>query len=219
MIFQMAEVAIANARGVLGTLACVAWDRHNGSPVLLTTQHVLYGRGARQAEPIWHPYDYRRGHGGSPLGWSLWGKVGVIPFGGASCFVDCAIGSWARPAEVPLQAVKDWADAKAGQNVSKLGARTGLTRGVVDQSDAMVNQGRPNRGLHAPGQLLIRSLEHGQPFAAEGDSGALVVNENGQAVGLLWGVNSQGSGLASPIAAVLQAMHITLNVAVAPAAL
>ena len=42
-------------------------------------------------------------------------------------------------------------------------------------------------------------------------SGSLIVNGTGEAVGLLWGANTRGDGVASPIGPVLHSMSITLD--------
>jgi hypothetical protein len=98
--------------------------------------------------------------------------------------------------------------------VTKCGAATGTTTGVVvsvDYADVAWIEGRPQA---ASRQLLVRSLGDEGPFSAAGDSGALVVNASGKAVGLLWGANSRGEGVACPIAPVLHAMNIALTAVV-----
>jgi hypothetical protein len=103
----------------------------------------------------------------------------------------------------------------AGTVVTKMGAGTGVTRGVVVDvafATTAVVEGRPQR---APRQLLIRSLDADAPFAAEGDSGALVLNDKLEAIGLLWGATVRGEGVASPIGPVLRTLDITLAARVA----
>jgi len=95
-----------------------------------------------------------------------------------------------------------------GARVTKVGAATGRTQGIV--VNAAGRETVPGSGRAAPGQIVVRSLERGRPFSAEGDSGALLRDERGAAVGLLWGVNGRGDALACPIAPVLWLLGIRL---------
>jgi hypothetical protein len=65
-----------------------------------------------------------------------------------------------------------------------------------------------------PNQLLVQSLpgndSHNQ-FSTLGDSGALIVDEEGRAIGLLWGASPSGYALACPIEPVLEALAIDLE--------
>jgi hypothetical protein len=208
---------IVNARGVPGTVACLARDRHDGRRVLLTTQHVLFGHGARECEPIWRLNECRSGRPNSPVGRSLWGRIGSIEAEGGPCFVDCAIGSWAGNGAAGAPGLTQSRNIGVGQIVSKIGAGSGKTIGVIDKVNVLVSQGPSKGGLHAPGQLVVRPHEDDRPFAGAGDSGALVVDEDGCAVGLVWGVNTRGEGLVAPIGAVLRALNISLDRTITPA--
>jgi hypothetical protein len=62
-------------------------------------------------------------------------------------------------------------------------------------------------------QLLIRPLTESRgpsSFCEKGDSGAIVEDEAGRPIGLLWGRNHRGEGLAAPIGPVLEALDIVL---------
>jgi hypothetical protein len=97
----------------------------------------------------------------------------------------------------------------------KTGAATGTTTGIIVDSfycgstDAGVSANGSVRDP-APRQLLIRSTDPQRPFAEEGDSGALIVNEDNAAVGLLWGTTVVAESVACPIAPVLHALNIQL---------
>ena len=60
------------------------------------------------------------------------------------------------------------------------------TSGEVVGTDATVERAD---GVLCPGTIVIRSRTGRAPFATEGDSGALVVDHRGRAIGLLWGVH------------------------------
>jgi hypothetical protein len=178
---------IANARGVRGTLGCVARQTEDGRPVLLTAWHVLHGNGARGSDPIWLVDE------GARLGRTLGGQRGMVRYRGEEHFVDCAIGSCARPL-VPAPALAA-EGVSPGDLVTKTGAQTGTTTGVV---------------IEVAGRLLIRPTGDGA-FCGEGDSGALVLDSRRQAIGLLWGTTPRGEGVACHLGPVLAALHITVS--------
>ena len=83
-------------------------------------------------------------------------------------------------------------DAAVDKRVFKVGRTTGLRWGVVEAINAML------KPLFYPGLgecwfrdvMWVRSTDR-KPFAREGDSGALVVDEEGGAVGLVFASDSQ----------------------------
>ncbi|MDK2985857.1 MAG: hypothetical protein PWQ96_1499 [Clostridia bacterium] len=88
--------------------------------------------------------------------------------------------------EIPeIGRVKGVADAQIGDNVKKMGRTSGLTTGTIDALDVtiMVNM---SEGVQAVFEEQIVSDIKSLP----GDSGSLVVNENNEAVGLLFAGSS-----------------------------
>ena len=194
----LAGASIANAKGVPGTLGCFAWHQDDGRPVMLSTWHVLFGRGGEAQHMVWL-VDGRRGatrfH---EIGRTLDGRIGTVPVNGNECYVDCAIASYTPARCDPLdgglvRACRRWFDwcrmrwrigagsiegpvaghdaAILGARVTKTGAATHTTDGIVVDvcypDVAMVEQ----RSYPAPGQLLLRSAAPDRPFSAEGDFG------------------------------------------------
>src|SRR5262249_8257603 len=47
------NINIVNAKGVPGTLGCIARTRSDGRLVLLSSWHVPFGGGARESDPVW----------------------------------------------------------------------------------------------------------------------------------------------------------------------
>ena|GEM_PF-6515896 len=183
---------LVSSRGVPGTAGALARTLHDGRRVVLSTWHVLYGEGA----------DGSCVFDDGSAGGALYGKLGIVQ----NVHVDCAVASYDGDDDC---AMRGHAPARIGQRVTKSGAATGTTRGVivsVDASDDVVIDGRTMRTSQ---QLLVRSVD-AMPFSDEGDSGALLLDDDDRAVGLLWGVNTHGDGVACPIAPVLYAMNITL---------
>jgi hypothetical protein len=95
--------------------------------------------------------------------------------------------------------------------VSKVGPGTGATDGVLldDRHVERVRFGFVE--MPVPNQLLIRSKRQGSHFASHGDSGALVCDDQGRAVGLLWGADGAGRGVACPIGPVLDQLNVTFE--------
>jgi hypothetical protein len=227
--------AIASSCGTTGTLGTLARTRHDGRAVLLSSWHVLYGSGTDADSDVWLVDEGRRS---LRLGRTLFGKAGTVAFEGMETWIDCAVASYDDRPEAdadgpmhtktgepapdsrhtprspqPARRSPGHDVARPGDRVTKRGAATGVTRGIVvraDYDDVAWIGGRPHPAAR---QLLIRSLDDGRPFSAAGDSGALLVDEAGNAVGLLWGATRSGDGVACPIAPVLYAMNIAFATA------
>ncbi|MBC7782823.1 MAG: hypothetical protein H7144_03205 [Burkholderiales bacterium] len=67
------------------------------------------------------------------------------------------------------------------------------------------------RWWNAPGQLLIDSRDDQLNFSAPGDSGAAVLDQQERVIGLLWGTNANGQGIACPIQPVLESLEASLG--------
>jgi hypothetical protein len=185
-----AGTRIANGRGVPGTLGAGAICRHDGTPVLLSSYHVLFGGGAAAGEPVWSLPSLRR------LGSTLYGRLGNISHNGHACYVDCAVarigdGSSGWPIEQPPSLIQ-------------VGAIVRLDRGVR----GMVIGVRDIAGTAS--QILVRPLCASVPFSAAGDSGAVLRNQDDAAVGLVWGMTPGGETIACPLDRVLDVLGIDL---------
>ena len=130
-----AGVQIANARGIPGTLGCLALTLDDRRLVFLTSHHVLFGAGAREQEPIWiaatqwHQSFQRAAR-------SRHGRWGAVNYGGMSVHVDCAtaeLDEQILPPDVRIveDAASDTPPLAPGDRVMKTGAGTGTTHGVV----------------------------------------------------------------------------------------
>ena len=188
---------ITSSTGVPGTLGCLAFTLHDEQLVLLSTWHVLFGNGAREGDAVWLVDESNDERTYSPLGRSLYGKLGRVRIDGVDHYLDCAVSSYLL---APGDSCLDGHDTpKVGDLVTKTGAATGTTAGIITTVD-----------YSEVGQILIKPVDN-EAFAAEGDSGSIIMSETRKAVGLLWGTNTHGEGVACPIAPVLHAMNITLR--------
>lgn len=97
-----------------------------------------------------------------------------------------------------------------GDRVSKAAAVTGSTEGIVVDTSYSDTVRAEGRRCTTPGQILVRPRAAGDVFSADGDSGAVLRNADGAVVGLLWGVDARGFGLACPIAPVLWVLQLRL---------
>lgn len=100
-----------------------------------------------------------------------------------------------------------------GDNVAKYGATSQFTTGRVASDTFTVRINYPTFGPQIfYNQLRIVNDVQGQSFQSPGDSGAILLNEDREAVGLMYGRHdsstSQGQGLANPIQDVMRAFHM-----------
>jgi hypothetical protein len=188
---------------------------HDQQPVVLSTWHVLFGNGAREGEAVWLVNEANGERTYSTLGRALYGKLGRVRFGDEEHFIDCAVSSCLLAPEDAFLSNLDRPTAnpdghnipRVGDRVTKTGAATGTTTGII----IAVNYSKTTVGQtdFGPNQILIKPVDD-EAFAAEGDSGSIILSESQKAVGLLWGSNTRGEGVACAIAPVIHAMNITL---------
>jgi hypothetical protein len=212
---------IANRRGVPGTLGCWAQHTVTGEAVLLSNYHVLFGKRSLPGDVIWRVCPNQVKNDFEKIGTSRAGKAGTVKFRGCEYFIDAAIGDGSASgaeecASLPPHSRPGSDEAELDSVVSKTGAATQRTFGRV------VDICYPDRwhfdlqSANAPNQILIQpELEEKEPkvapFSREGDSGAVVRNASGQVVGLLWGSNARGEGVACHIGPVLRELCIRLD--------
>lgn len=197
---------LINSRGVPGTAAALV-SAKDGSPLLLTSHHVLFGLGAVRGDRVW-TLDAKGAL--VAIGRALSGKLGRVSVGDAVAFVDCALVELDDVSAVTLPRVTGTAPGTRGLPVRKLGAVTGLTAGMIVDDAYYDMPYVMGRAWEAPAQLLIDSADSAFNFLAAGDSGAGVLDDAGRLVGLLCGSNGHGAGIACPIAPVLACLEVTL---------
>lgn len=214
---------IANSQGVPGTLGCRAWVQRTGQPLLLSSHHVLFGKNAQRGDRVWHVRPGAAAHRYHPIARNLEGRAETIRYDGQPYFIDAAVA-----ALDPLRATESIASparravATLGQLVVKHGATTGRTTGRIIDICYPDRWFAHEQSRDAPGQLLIAPADASPPgetrgpsdarpaFCHTGDSGSVVRDDTGAVVGLLWGSNARGEGVACHIGPVLQVLRIGL---------
>jgi len=199
--------------GTLGFFA-LANGRRERQVMLISNRHVLLAHGAHCGEPIYSPVFSQRGDV-SVIRRDALEPVAEIADEGleanhpfrypgeavAEYFVDCASARMLRqqklfaglrvsngepPKTIAVRGIARMhpLDAVGGRapRVRKIGGVTGLTFGrVVDVAAPVECAGGPQRLQN----LVIRGADG--PFVEPGDSGALLLNDRDQAIGLVWG--------------------------------
>src|SRR5262245_49733557 len=205
----------ASGLGTLGFFAIINGNRRR-EVVLVTSRHVLLAHGAGCGAPIYNPIFSQRGENGVIRRYSLEPVATIVHEGAegnhlfqyageqpAEYFVDCAAARMLVEPSVPRFIPGDGIgshvllrgvarmhplDAVGGRapRVRKIGGATGTTFGrVVDVAAPVEVSSSPTR----LNNLVIRGV--GDSFVEPGDSGALVLNDRDEAVGIVWGRNDR----------------------------
>lgn len=201
-----------------GTLGIVVRENGTNAAMILSNSHVMarLDNGARVGDEI-----CQEAAGDNALGWcgncatlARW-RLGNVPLAGApggEVGMDAAVArvstifrrtSPLTIAQIGAVAAQPGA-AVVGAAIRKRGRSTGLTQGIVFDTDVDV----PG----AAGAMLRNqiSIQPGQiAFSAGGDSGSVYVQGN-QVVGLHWATAANGLAIGSPIGPVLTSMGVHL---------
>lgn len=185
-----------------GTLGCMATRTSNNKAVLLSNDHVLYADGAADGSKI-----------GQPSGDSC-KFVGTNVLGIRDGTVDGAIAEITVDSNATIDQIGNvtgTATAVVGDTVRKMGARTGLTTGVVTSITYATKD--TDKGIYWTGQVEVQTNQGKDKFADHGDSGSVIVDANNNVIALLWGisVDSPYNGCGSPIDKVMSELGITIN--------
>jgi hypothetical protein len=225
-----------------GTLGCTGTYNVDHSPVLLSNWHVLMANTARVGDRVYQPApsslptvdlaDLPLRPTDDTDAIAKIAKFAITDkVDGAIARID--VSSWCRCFGVDFRdeingvsvgghpvsnAILGQRPAVAGMKVYKVGMHTGRTAGqVVDPNYPSFDMTRAGTTYTFTGQIQIASDDPAVNFSQHGDSGALVVDNDGFAIGLLFASSSDpppaGRTIANHIADVCTALSITLNVA------
>ena len=219
-------LSIGHFKITAGTLGCFVKSRSGvGGPMILSNNHVLADENrAAINDPILQPGPFDHGQMPGDVVASL---VNFEPLNTSRPnLVDCAVAAVVDGIGIvsdtidgigPLRGVAA-TPVKTGDSVSKTGRTTGTTIAQVSAVELdNIGIDYDIGQLQFDGQIEIDSLDT-TGFSQGGDSGSLVVNANGEAVGLLFagsetgGSNGFGLTYVNPIGPVLDALNCNLLV-------
>jgi len=228
----VAGISIGHYRITAGTLGW--FGIKNGKAVIISNNHVLaWENRGKKGDKILQPgpYDINR-HGWNIddqkyVAGYLLGYVPIsferyrCPFRNTLYFVGKAMGivkakanvvdlAWALASRksvykiLELNEIHGWATPKKGLKVVKSGRTTGVTSGVIDQTQyyGYVTYSRGIAWFEE--QILIKS--QGYAFSKGGDSGSIVLDEDGFFIGILFAGNEQYT-VVNPAIYVLQYLN------------
>jgi hypothetical protein len=209
-----------------GTLGAFVKSRSGvGGPMILSNNHVLADENrAKIGDPILQPGAYD--HGTIPAD-VVGHLVNFEPLNTSRPnLVDCAVADLVPGIGIvsntidgigPLHGVAS-ANVQPDDQVAKTGRTTGTTRAkvtAVELDSVVVNYDIGT--IQFDGQIEVDGMD-ATGFSQGGDSGSLVVNSNGEAIGLLFagsetgGTNNFGLTYINPIQPVLDALNCDLLV-------
>jgi hypothetical protein len=193
-------VSVGHAAVTAGTLGAFVLHRKTKKPVILSNNHVLANEGAAKiGDVILQPGAY---DGGKRSRDRIGALLDFVPLkNGAGNLVDAAAASLDAEIRFDATTLTGIGELRGlreqmlepGDIVAKLGRTTGATRGVVtaiELDDVVVSYERGD--LSFDRQIEIEGMDD-DPFSAGGDSGSVIVDENGMACALLFAGSDQGA--------------------------
>lgn len=215
--------SIGHYKITAGSLGCFVTRRSDGTPLILSNNHVLANENAgRAGDDIIQPGEYDGGRRPGDVIGKLDSFVKLKTVSPNA--VDCAVAGLKRTIKYDYQAISDIGKLTGlggpildvSGSVSKLGRTTGPTHGTVTSFELdNVVVGYELGDLTFDGQIEIEGAGS-EAFSAGGDSGSLIVNQDINAVALLFaggdqgGANGKGLTYANPIQSVLDALKVNL---------
>ena len=206
------EVATEGDYVFTGTLGCIVRDLTTDAAMALSNFHVMcvddtWAMGDAMAQPS------RVDTGTCPAD-----TIGTLQRAVLNQSVDCAVSSISgRQVSCAVTEIGDLtgtAVAVLNEAVRKRGRTTGLTHGTIASIDYSTNvdYGDGLGTVTLKNQIrIVPDTSQSASFGNKGDSGSVVVNANGEVVGLYFAGNTSGTtGVANPIAAVLTALNVKI---------
>ncbi len=202
--------------GFVGTLGCFAWDA-DGNLGVVSNAHVLARNGAA---PIGHPF-------GQPFGTNSADRVGaltrwLLPSPGAPGIADAAfcrldsttaLTGYSGALGGAIRGARALTPTDLGREVVKSGRTTGASLGTITVVELDgVPVGYPQGLLYFNDAIEITGGPNAD-FSAGGDSGSMILDRDGWAIGLLWAGGIAGGidhTYACPLARTLAALGVTL---------
>jgi hypothetical protein len=240
LIIDVNEAGNDQTMGV-ATFGCTATRIRDGKPMLLTNAHVLRMNGGKKGDSIFQPAPLslpqfrldqlpkRRSTDEDLIAFiaetEMNDKVdaGVARLDVSSCCRCCGLDfrdeivGLSVDGTPPSNKILGLRHALPGQTVFKVGITTGRTVGkvVTDDTDALPPAKFQGKKYSFVGQIEIAS-DDDDPFSLHGDSGAVIIDEDGFILGLLAGsvgvLPPDARTFANHISDVTSALGITINI-------
>lgn len=196
-----------------GTLGAMAFDLATGQPALLSNFHVMVPDGnIRIGDAMSQPSIPDGGFCPSTSAGSLTAAVLNESIDGA---VALQTARQTGASIVGIDALIGTGTPAKGMRVRKSGRTTGVTVGLIDSTDTtvVIDYGPPRGKVTLRNVVNVQNdMGHSRRFSAKGDSGSVVVNENGWIVGLLFAGTEDGSqGSAISIDTVIAQLNVRLH--------
>jgi hypothetical protein len=196
-----------------GTVGAVVFDATSGTPMLLSNFHVLC------VDQTWQVGDTLTQPGLPDSGDCPTQVIGIIQRASLGGQVDCAVatlvGRKYTSQIVEIGPIRGIGEAMLGTRVRKRGRSTALTYGIIDGvgMTVTIDYGGEIGPVTFTNQIGIQvDTARSSQLGEAGDSGSLFINENQQVVGMFFAGNQERTfGVANPMSAIVDAMHIRLN--------
>ncbi|TLM74525.1 DNA/RNA non-specific endonuclease [Pseudarthrobacter sp. NamB4] len=195
-------VSVGHIRSSAGTIGCIVYDRHDGTPLILSNWHVLHGAAGALGDTVVQPgpHDDNR-VSANGLGRLVRSHLGVAG--------DCAVATIEeRGFATAIQSLDVTPDQlgepELGDKVIKSGRTTGVTHGVVRRVDVIAKLRYGSAGTHSIGGFEIGPDPDNPPVDGEisrgGDSGAAWIfkTPSGELTTVLAGLHFGGEAGDSP---------------------
>ncbi|MCU1531589.1 MAG: endonuclease [Arthrobacter sp.] len=195
-------VSVGHVRVSAGTIGCIVYDRHDGTPLILSNWHVLHGPAGALGDVVVQPGP----HDDNRLDCNRLGRLKRSHLGVAG---DCAVATIEDrrfEAAIPGLGVapEQLGEPELDDTVVKNGRTTGVTHGVVRRVDVIAKISYGSAGQHAVGGFEIGPDPANPPADGEisrgGDSGAawMFKAANGKPSKVLAGLHFAGEAGGDP---------------------
>ncbi len=178
---QVGDMIAHESLPTWGTLGGFAIDKNNNRlSHIVSNNHVLANsNNAKIGDDI-----YKKGT--NPRHIAKLQNYIPIRFGGYANELDLAVAELDSDEQVAIGSYIGYHHPRQGEIVTKVGAKTGTTQGVVQADDRAFRLHYNGKLALFVDQLLITDVNGGNQFSQGGDSGSFIFGENGDFVGLLF---------------------------------
>ena len=196
-------VSVANTKETAGTIGCIVFDTHDGTPYVLSNWHVLHGPQGALGDDIVQPGP----HDDNRIRLNRLGRLVRSHLGVAG---DCAVSSIedrsfnSEVFELGI-APEQLGEPELGDKVIKSGRTTAVTQGIVRRIDtiAKIDYGEPVREKEVGCFEIGLDLDHLPPngeISQGGDSGSvwLFKGSSGKPTKVMAGLHFAGEGAGDP---------------------